>query len=163
MRRAAFLVCVLALAGCGGSSSRTTTASTTAASPPGPGATLYAGGDWAVVLDGARATAFHRLGGSWHPDTTGAVDVRILGPKPGSSAAATPQVAAELSAAKPLIESGLWVDGRELAVKGGGLRPTRGTIYGAPGRPLARGRHQAVAYARTAGHATAVAWSFRVP
>jgi hypothetical protein len=47
-------------------------------------------------------------------------------------------------------------------VKGGGLTATKGTIYGAPGAPLTKGTHVAVAYARTDEHATAVAWSFRV-
>jgi hypothetical protein len=56
----------------------------------------------------------------------------------------------------------LWVDGAQLLAKGGGLSPTRGTIYGAPDAPLASGKHVAVAYARTDGHGTAVAWSFRV-
>ena len=56
----------------------------------------------------------------------------------------------------------MWVDGKELPAKGGGLTPTRGTIYGAPGAPLARGTHVAVAYGRTAEHGTAVGWSFRV-
>jgi hypothetical protein len=50
----------------------------------------------------------------------------------------------------------------ELLEKGGGLSPTRGTIYGAPASPLAKGRHTAIAYARTATHAFAVAWSFSV-
>jgi ABC-type glycerol-3-phosphate transport system substrate-binding protein len=156
--RLALLLTALVLAGCGGSS---TTATTTAAdAPPGPGTTLYAGGDWAVVLDGDQATAFHRVAGGWKADTSGAVKIRILGPD--GTAAATPQVAAELSAKKPLIESGMWVDGTELVAKGGGLTPTKGTIYGAPSTPLAKGKHVAVAYARTADHATAVAWSFRV-
>jgi hypothetical protein len=56
----------------------------------------------------------------------------------------------------------MWVDGEELVVKGGGLRPERGTIYGAPGGALAPGKHVAVAYGRTATHATAVAWTFTV-
>jgi ABC-type glycerol-3-phosphate transport system substrate-binding protein len=158
VRRLALLLAALALAGCGGSSQQTTT--TNAAAPPGPGTTLYAGGDWAVVLDGEQATAFHRVQGTWKADTSGAVKITILGPD--GTAAATPQVAAELSATKPLIESGMWVDGKELPVKGGGLRPTKGTIYGAPGAPLTKGKHVAVAYGRTAEHATAVAWSFRV-
>jgi hypothetical protein len=159
VRRLAFLLTALALAGCGGSSSHGTTP-TGAAAPPGPGTTLYAGGDWAVVLDGDHATAFHRVAGSWKPDTSGAVKITTLGPH-GTTAAVT-QFAAELSAKKPLIESGMWVDGTELPVKGGGLSPTKGTIYGAPAAALAKGRHVAVAYARTAEHATAVAWSFRV-
>ena len=46
--------------------------------------------------------------------------------------------------------------------KGGGLTPTKGTIYGAPASPLARGKHTAIAYARTATHAYALAWTFSV-
>ena len=157
MRRLVLLLAAVALAGCGGSKN---TATTNAAAPRGPGTTLYAGGDWAVVLDGTHATAFHRIAGAWKPDTTGAVKIRILGPD--GKVAARPQVATELSATKPLIESGMWVDGRELLVKGGGLTSTKGTIYGAPDAPLTKGLHVAVAYARTAQHATAVAWSFRV-
>ena len=145
MRPLALLLTSLALAGCGSGSSSTT---------------LYAGGDWKVVIDGHQATAFHRVAGTWEADTGGAVKIRILGPD--GDVAATPQVAAELSAKRPLIESGMWVDGKELVVKGGGLTATKGTIYGAPGAPLTKGTHVAVAYARTAQHATAVAWSFRV-
>jgi hypothetical protein len=141
----ALLLTALALAGCGGSSH---------------GTTLYAGGDWKVVLDGTKATAFHQVAGTWKPDTSGAVKIRILGPN--GTVAPTPQVATELSAKQPLIESGMWVDGKELLVKGGGLTSTKGTIYGAPATPLTKGTHVAVAYARTDTHGTAVAWSFRV-
>ena len=141
------LVTAVALAGCGKSSHATT---------------LYAGGDWKVVLDGVHATAFHQVAGTWKPDTSGAVQIRILGPAANSSVAPTPQVATELSAKQPLIESGMWVDGQELLVKGGGLTSTVGTIYGAPATPLTKGTHIAVAYARTDAHGTAVAWSFRV-
>jgi hypothetical protein len=158
LRRLALLLIALALAGCGGSSKQTTT--TNAAAPPGPGATLYAGGDWAVVLDGNKATAFHRVAGSWKPDTSGAVKIRILAPE--GTVAPTPQMAVELSAGKPLIESGMWADLHEILVKGGGLTATKGTIYGAPATPFSKGTHLAVAYARTAQHATAVAWTFRV-
>ena len=73
-----------------------------------------------------------------------------------------PQVAAALSAGGDLVESALWVDGVELLEKGGGLTPTSGTIYGAPATALTRGRHTAIAYARTATHALAVAWTFSV-
>ena len=149
VRRIAFVVLVVLLSGCGGSSK------------PGPGKVLYESGDWAVVVDGSTARAFHRVGGRWQPDTAGRVKVSILGPR--GTAATTPQVAVELSANAPLVESALWVDGVELNEKGGGLGPDRGTIYGAPGAPLASGKHLAVGYARTANHAAAVAWLFRVP
>jgi hypothetical protein len=161
VRRIALVLLVALLAGCG-SSSKTGVETTTAklVPKPGPGKVLYQSGEWAVVVAGTTARALHLAGGSWHPDTSGLVKVSILGPH--GTAAATPQVAAELSAKAPLVESALWVDGVELLEKGGGLTPDRGTIYGAPNAPLAPGNHVAVAYARTAGHATAVAWSFHV-
>jgi len=163
VRRLVLALGLLALAGCGSSQSQQSAGTTTSAAPaapPGPGSTLYAGGDWAVVVDDGDATAFHRDGGTWRPDRSGAVKIRVLGPD--GTAARIPQVAAEISATKPLIESGMWVDGVELPVKGGGITPKKGTIYGAPSAPLAKGKHVAVAYGRTSEHATAVAWSFRV-
>lgn len=146
MRLLALALAIVALAGCGGSSVKP----------------LYESGDWRVVVANGKATAEHRVDGKWQPDTTGAVHVSILGPRPGATAPATPQVAAELTAGSALVESGLWVDGTELQVQGGGLTPTKGTIYGAPQAPLARGTHLAVAYGRTAATAGAVAWTFRV-
>jgi hypothetical protein len=89
------------------------------------------------------------------------VKISILGPKPGSKGnPARPQVAFGMSAKSDLADSAMWVDGTELLGKGGGLTPTRGTVYGAPTAALKPGKHTAVAYARTATHATAVAWTF---
>jgi hypothetical protein len=135
--------------------------------------TLYRGGPWAVAAVsgvrsvegtreyGAYATALHRVAGRWRVDLSGATTVRILGPKPGSRTPPIPQVAAALEGRGDLVESGLWIDGAELIEKGGGSA-TRGTVYGAPAHPLRPGRHVAVAYARDATHATAIAWVFRV-
>jgi hypothetical protein len=126
---------------------------------------LYVGGDWAVASVSserrAYAAAFRLVNGRWRADLSRRVRVRILGPDSGSKADPTPQVAAEIAASAPLAESGLWVDGRALEVKGGGS-PTRGTIYGAPPSPLAPGTHVAVAYGRTERSGTAVAWMFTV-
>jgi hypothetical protein len=151
VRRLALLAVALALAGCGGSSAKKL-----------PGKPLYAGGPWAVVVQGGKATAYHQSGRDWLPDTAGKVKIEVLGPKPGSAQPPTPQVAVQLSADAPLVESGMWVDGQELVVKGGGVKPTVGTIYGAPNAPLAKGPHTAVAYGRTDTHAGAIAWTFRV-
>lgn len=146
MRVLVLALLVTALAGCGGSSTKP----------------LYESGDWRVVVTNGKATAEHRVDGKWRPDTSRAVHVAILGPRPGTIAPARPQVAAELTAGAALVESGLWVDGVALFQKGGSLSPMRETTYGAPDSALAKGTHTAVAYARTATHATAVAWTFRV-
>ena len=157
------MVLAFVAAACGAKKHIVVSVETTPSRPqPGPGRVLYDGGGWAVVLDGRTATAEHLVGGVWKPDRTGIVKVEILGPKPHQKVAATPQVAVQLIGRAPLVQSALWVDGTELQEKGGGLSPTRGTIYGAPLVPLARGTHVAVGYARTATHATAVAWVFTV-
>jgi hypothetical protein len=162
VQRSPLLLAVVVLAACGGSSKTATTTSAAPAPAPPPGKVLYAGGDWVVSIANGAATAYHRVGGTWRADRSGRVKIAVLGPKRGGKAAAIPQVAVELSAPKPLVESGLWVDGRELQVKGGGLTPTRGTIYGAPPARLGRGTHTAVAYGRTDGTGSAVLWTFRV-
>ena len=156
------LACLLALAviavGCGSSAAKPSGPPT-----PGPGQVVYQGSEWAVVIDGGKASVQHLAGDAWRPAQQGTVKINVLGPKPGSTGnPATPQVAAALSAGDELAESALWVDGVELLEKGGGLTPTKGTIYGAPAAPLAKGRHTASAYARTATHALAVAWTFSV-
>jgi hypothetical protein len=163
VRPALTLIAVsLALAGCGGSSHSLT--------PPGPASpaaavgggakTLYRGSaGWAVVQQGDKAVALHLVNGTWRPDRTGAVHIRILGPLHPSARQA--QVAAEIAAPNDLAETALWVDGEELLVKGGGTA-RKGTIYGTTSAPLDPGPHVAVAYGRTATSATAVAWTFRV-
>jgi hypothetical protein len=161
VRRLGLLALVAVLTACG--SSAHTAETTTATVPkPGPGEVVYQGLQWSVVVDHGKAKALRLLNGKWLPDTSKAVHISILGPKPKSKVPATPQVAAELRGNAPLVESALWVDGQELLEKGGGLTPKRGTIYGAPAQALAPGTHVAVAYARTATHAAAVAWTFRV-
>jgi hypothetical protein len=160
VRRLGLLALVALLAACGSAKKPTTT--TVAAPPLPPGHVLYEGTEWSVSQDGDKATAYHLVGTRWVADRTGKVKIDVLGPKPGSKSPPIPQLAFQLSAGAPLIDSALWVDGSEVLTKGGGLTPDKGTIYGAPGKKLSKGRHVVVAYGRTAGHATAVAWVFRV-
>ncbi|HEY7398951.1 MAG TPA: hypothetical protein VH538_11655 [Gaiellaceae bacterium] len=166
MLRLSLVAAVLVLAACGSTKHAAPPATTAAAPPPSsavPGSTgLYAGGNWGVVLVGGRAIAVHLANGAWHTDTSGRVRITILGPQPGSLAPRRPQIAAGLEAPASMVESGLWVDGQELDVKGGGT-PTNGTIYGAPAKALRAGKHVAVAYARTDTTGTARTWSFRTP
>jgi hypothetical protein len=165
VRRLILLLLVAVAAGCGSTKTAAPPTTTTVPSPttalPGTHA-LYAGGNWAVLLRGSDAVAAHLVQGRWRLDRSGRVKIEILGPAPGSTAPKLPQIAAQLTAPAPMIESGLWVDGKELIVKGGGT-PTEGTIYGAPAKPLAAGKHIAVAYGRTDRTGTARAWSFTTP
>lgn len=161
MRRLAAPLALLVLAaGCGSTKHAVVTSTGGAPPKPGPGRVLYENGSWAVVLTGTKATALHLAGGAWRPDRSGAVKITILAPQ--GRATTTPQVAAEFKAPTGLVETGLWVDGKELLEKGGGLKPSNITIYGSPDGKLARGRHVAVAYGRTATAGAAVAWVFHV-
>lgn len=156
MRRSLLTLAVLALAGCGSSGSRSSTV------PIPPGHVLYQGAQWAVAVSGPTATAYRLVGGVWRADRSGEPRIAILGPQPGARAARTPQIAFQATGRTDLADTALWVDGVEVPGKGGGLNPRQGTVYGSPTAPLRPGRHVAVAYARTATHASAVAWAFRV-
>ena len=181
MRRLVAVLGLLALAGCGGSSKPSPPATTAPAVPSvsaamqalikeqpqlaGASRTLFEGSGWSVVQTTsggqAHAVVFHLARGRWVADMSGKVKVAILGPQPGAHAPALPQIAIEITAPAPFIQSALWIDGKELLEKGGGS-PTRGTIYGAPARSLKAGPHVAVGYARTAKTGSVVAWVFNV-
>ena len=180
MKRLALLLSVGLLAGCGGAGTPKT--ATTTPATPGPAAAmaglirsdpalagtvkvLFVSSGWSLVQSisptSAVAIPFHLVGGRWRADRVKGVEISILGPNPGQHVAPIPQVAMEITARAPFVESALWVDGVMLEAKGGGS-PTNGTIYGAPTRALAKGSHVAVGYARTATRAGAVAWRFVV-
>ena len=161
MRRLTLVALALVLAGCGGSKHASAPPVATSPTLTGAGHVLYQGSEWAVAVDGSKATAYHFAGGKWVADRSGGPRIDILGPKPGSKVAALPQVAFQVTGRTDLADTALWVDGVEVLGKGGGLTPKRGTVYGAPAHPLKPGTHVAVAYGRTNVHATAVAWTFK--
>ena len=174
-RLAPLLVLALAAAACGGGLKSTAVADPAAAmraliaTQPklaGTVRTLFQGSGWAVVQSSspgrASAVPFRLVGGRWRADQSDKVKLKILGPEPGSPGAPRQvQVAIEISAPQPFVESALWVDGVELDDKGGGS-PTEGTIYATTAHPLKPGPHVAVGYARTDTTGTAVAWVFTV-
>src|SRR5438093_1558338 len=92
-------------AGCGSGKSASTT---TTSGPPDPasavgGHTIYQGTEWAVVVKGNRATALRLVGDTWQPDRSGRVKIELLGPRKTETRVF--QVAAQLSATSPLVES----------------------------------------------------------
>jgi hypothetical protein len=148
MKRAALLIAVVLVAGCGGGGTK--------------GKTLYTAAGWTITLDGNKPTLYHYVGNKWVVDRSHAVRIEILGPKPNEVAPNPPQVAIAMHSKQPLIEYATWVDDLRIFEKGGGS-PTNYTIYGAPANPLSRGMHVAVGYARTATGGTVVSWTFRAP
>ena len=153
------LVLAAVLAGCGSSKQAATT---TTVPPRPPGDVLYQGAAWAVSTADGKATAYKLVGGAWKPDRTHNVTIDILGPKPGSKQLPRPQIAVQVTGDAALADTALWVDGKEVLTKGGGLTPDKGTVYGAPDSALTKGTHTVVAYGRTAAHGTAILWTFHV-
>jgi len=181
-RLALVAAAALVLVGCGGGT-KSTSSTTAAASRPSVAAAMQAliakdpslggtvkvlfdTGDWAVAQttrgNTVHAVVFRNVNGTWAADRAGKVKVDILGPQPGSLAPKLPQIAIGITSKLPFVDSGLWLDGTELFEKGGGSA-TRGTVYGAPQKPVEPGTHVAVGYARNIVNGTAVAWTFRTP
>ena len=99
--------------------------------------------------------------GSWRRLPRGSVNVKPLGPDPGSAhGTRVVQVAAQFSSYSRILAAGLWVDTRPLQAKPHGSS-YRFTAYGSSPR-LRPGRHYAVAFAGVAGSAAARIWSFRI-
>jgi hypothetical protein len=168
VRRAAPLALVLVLAACGGSAKHgaaTTTArsgSTTTARVDLTTHVLYQANGWEVAVQAGRAQVLRLHAGTYRLAPSGGVRIDILGPKPHSVAAAIPQIAAQFTAKTKLVEAGIWLDGVELPVSGGGIKPTQQTFYGAPASSLPPGLQRVVAYARTDTGGRAVTWTFTV-
>ena len=110
---------------------------------------------------GAKAfgTALRLDGQEWSVELGGPVRIEAVRPEPGERVMRRTQVAAEVKAGAPIEDAGLWLDGRALPARGGGLTNRAITMFADTGT-LEPGRHAAVAFAATASHATAYAWPF---
>jgi len=130
------------------------------------------GGNWAVAWTSgthtaegttefmAYAVALRLQGGRWLASIAGPVQLNPLGPDDGAEASAQPQVAVEIKADEPIVDTALLVDGTPIDTRGGGPSTDYISIYGAPAEPLEPGRHVAVAFARAGTSAAARAWWF---
>jgi hypothetical protein len=119
----------------------------------------------AVALGSSVYAAALRLEkGVWRVELEAPLELDPLRPKPGETVKRRTLLAAEVKAGTPILEAGLWLDGRAFPSRGGG--PTRNatrnalTMFGEADR-LRNGAHSVVAFASTAAHAAARAWSFR--
>jgi hypothetical protein len=108
----------------------------------------------------AYAVALERIQGAYKASIVSPVKIEPLGPDPGSRQPSITQVAAQFSAPKPIVQAGLWVDGKAIAADPRGTS-RKYTAFGATPK-LKPGRHSVVAFAESASSATARAWTFRV-
>ena len=128
------------LAGCGGSSKAVVDDGGAPRRQPGPGTSALPGrrlGGRPRRRHGARAAPGRRQLAAGHERARSRS--RSSG-RSGTAAADRRRSPPSSSRRRRSSSRRLWVDGTELLEKGGGLTPTRGTIYGAPSAPLAHGQ-----------------------
>jgi hypothetical protein len=111
----------------------------------------------------AYAAALRLEHGRWRVEAADPLRIRPLRPDPAERLRRPrTQLAAEFKARDAISEAGLWLDGRAVPTRAGGLGPSYFTAYGESGT-LEPGRHSVVAFASTARDARAVAWTFESP
>jgi hypothetical protein len=108
----------------------------------------------------AYAAAFRRYGNQYKASLISPARIRPLGPDPGSTHGPIGQVAAEFSAPTPIVQAGLWVDGKAIPAEPRGS-PRKFTAFGSTGK-LKPGWHSVVAFVEAGGSGKATAWTFRV-
>jgi hypothetical protein len=116
----------------------------------------------AAVGRGLRvyAAALRLENGLWRVELDAPLQVAPLRPEPGETVERRTQLAAEVRAGTPILEAGLWLDGIAFPSRGGGPTSNALTMFGETAS-LTPGEHTVVAFASTAAHAAARAWSFR--
>jgi hypothetical protein len=116
----------------------------------------------AAVGRGSRvyAAALRLENGLWRVELDAPLQLVPLRPNPGEVVQRRTQLAAEVKAGMPILEAGIWLDGLAFPTRGGGPTSSALTMFG-EAAALSRGPHTVIAFASTAAHAAARAWSFR--
>jgi hypothetical protein len=113
-----------------------------------------------AIRSGARALAFplRSENGAWKIETPGPVQLRILGPQPGSRGVVA-QIGVEVRSPGVLGDGIVFVDGKAVTPK---VTPTpkNATVFAKLQPALPAGVHIAVVYAEEGSNASALAWTF---
>ena len=108
----------------------------------------------------AKAVVFHLVDNAWSVDRSDAVQVGILGPRPGTTQKAITQIAISVKAFTTVTQTAIFLDGKFLPGKVAGT-PHNYTEYTAPTHALTKGVHVVIGFGTTATHGTAVLWRYR--
>jgi len=125
--------------------------------------------EWAVAVIAGRIThegqtaygayglPARKEGGAWKLELGGSVAFNPLSPDEQLTTDSTPQIATELSANEPILESAIWVD--RTAIESS-VSPDALLMSGAVTTPIPPGRHTAITFAATESSAGVNAFSF---
>ena len=105
------------------------------------------------------AVALRLEEGGWRIELGGPVELRPLGPDPGETQSGPFQLAAGAKANAPIMEGGLWLDGRAVPGRTAG-QPNDVTMFSDARGRVPAGPHAVVAFAATFADASALAWNF---
>jgi hypothetical protein len=124
--------------------------------------------EWAVAAvtssGGAYAAALRDVGGRWRVELGAPVAIEQLGNGSHGRVARPPvQLAAQIRAPRaPILDAGMWLDGRGFPLHSGGTSARFVSVYGVPPGSIRQGPHVVVAFARAGADAAAKAWTFTV-
>lgn len=106
---------------------------------------------------GAYGLPARKQGGVWKLELGGSVSFNPISPDEQLTTDSTPQIATELDANEPVLESAIWVDRTAIVSK---VSPDALLMNGEVTTPIAPGRHTAVTFAATESSAGVNAFSF---
>ena len=119
--------------------------------------------DWAVAAirwqRGVYAAALRRERGAWRVELGAPIRLRALRPDPGERLRVRTQVAVEVKASAPILEGGVWLDGKAVTTRSGGPSDRYLTFFSDADR-VGAGTHAVVAVALAGDGAAALAWTF---
>jgi hypothetical protein len=104
-------------------------------------------------------TALMKQKGEWKLEIFGPIVLTLVIPE-ARIALSRPRVAVSAEAGAPILEVGVWIDGKKYASPTEGASPTQMTIFAEADEEYAPGDHTVMAYASVGDTAVATAWTF---
>lgn len=106
---------------------------------------------------GAYGLPARKEGGAWKLELGGSVGFNPISPDEQLTTDSTPQIATELDANEPILESAIWIDRTPIEAI---VSPDEMLLSGEATVPIPPGRHTAITFAATESSASVNAFSF---